>query len=290
MPLKYDATVKDLAQTNPRGLLSAFDTPPDLPVSLLNVDLSTVTTAADVVFGLGQPLQEIVHLDFQSSASASKHADILVYGALLHRQYLVPIHSIVVLLRPQASHPNLHGTVAYAPRPDRGKMDFGFEVVRLWERPAEDLLRQDVGALPLAVLGQLPGSIELEAGLASVIARIVERLDREAASDQARRLLTASFVLSGLRVTRQTAAHLFQGVRAMRDSDTFMAILDEGEVKGRIREARKLIFRLGQKSLGLPTDDINAEIDAINDLERLESLCERIHDAKSWADLLNDNC
>src|SRR5258706_10279859 len=109
MPLPFDATLKDLAQVSPRGLLSAFDAAPTLRVSFLNIDLSTVTTAADVVFGLGEPLREIVHLDFQSSASATKHADIPVYNALLHRQFGVPVHSIVILLRPEAAHANLHG-------------------------------------------------------------------------------------------------------------------------------------------------------------------------------------
>ena len=51
MPLPYDATVKDLAQVSPRGLLETFDAPTSLPVSLLNIDLSTVTTSADLVFG-----------------------------------------------------------------------------------------------------------------------------------------------------------------------------------------------------------------------------------------------
>jgi hypothetical protein len=41
-----------------------------VPVKLLNVDLSSVTTLADVVLGLGEPLQEIIQLDFQSSAAA----------------------------------------------------------------------------------------------------------------------------------------------------------------------------------------------------------------------------
>ena len=100
MPLPYDATLKDLAQVSPRGLLAAFDQPTDLPVTLLNIDLSTVTTAADLVFGLGEPLVEIIHLDFQSSASATKHTDIAVYNTLLHRQFRVPVHSIVILLRP----------------------------------------------------------------------------------------------------------------------------------------------------------------------------------------------
>src|SRR5437868_280604 len=147
MPLRFDATLKDLARDEPRAYLTAFDAPPTGPVRLLNVDLSTVTTAADVVFGLGDPLREIVHIDFQASASAGKHADVLVYNALLYRQYRVPVHSIVILLRPQASHPNLNGTLQYEARPGRGRMDFGYETIRLWERPAEELLAGDLATV-----------------------------------------------------------------------------------------------------------------------------------------------
>jgi hypothetical protein len=39
--------------------------------------------------------------------------------------------TIVVLLRPKASHRNLNGVVRYAPRPQRGKMRFKYEVVRI---------------------------------------------------------------------------------------------------------------------------------------------------------------
>jgi hypothetical protein len=282
MSLRFDATLKDLAQVSPRGLLATFDTVPVLPVSLLNIDLSTVTTAADLVFGLGQPLQEIIHLDFQSSASATKHLDVLVYNALLHRQYRVPVHSIVVLLRPEAAHANLNGVVAYAPRPRQGKMDFQYELVRLWERPATELLAGDVGVLPLAMLGQLPAGVGEATGLASVVGQMAERLQREAAPDQARRLLTAAFVLAGLRTSRDQARQLFQGVGAMRDSDTYLAILDEGHVE----EAKKLLFLLGQKFLGPPGEAVTATLAAITNLERLELLLERLHDVNSWQELL----
>jgi predicted transposase YdaD len=290
MPLPFDATLKDLAQISPRGLLTAFDAPPTLPVSLLNIDLSTVTTAADLVFGLGQPVQEIVHLDFQSSSSATKHADIPVYNALLYRQYLAPVHSIVILLRPEAQHAHLHGLVTYAPRSNRGKMDYQYEVIRMWERPADDFLNGDVSVLPLAVLGQLPIGIEVEIGLGGVINQLIDRLQREAAPEQVRRLLTAAFVLTGLRVPRQTAYQFFQGVRTMRDSDTYMAILEEGLEKGReegsILEARKLILRLGQKSLGVADEKFKDALAAINDLDHLELLAERTRDVKSWQELL----
>src|SRR5882672_992230 len=75
MAMTFDATLKDMGRDSPQGFLAAFDRPATLPVKLLNVDLSTVTTAADLILGLGDPVAEIVHLDFQSSAAAWKHAD-----------------------------------------------------------------------------------------------------------------------------------------------------------------------------------------------------------------------
>src|SRR5438128_554524 len=83
MPMTFDATMKDLGAGHPHDFLTLFDRPATRPLRLLNVDLSTVTTAADLVVGLGQPLQEIIHIDFQSSADANKDADVLVYNSLL---------------------------------------------------------------------------------------------------------------------------------------------------------------------------------------------------------------
>ncbi|HEV3257507.1 MAG TPA: hypothetical protein VG013_11545 [Gemmataceae bacterium] len=162
-------------------------------------------------------------------------------------------------------------------------MDFGCEVIRLWGIPVEQLLAGDLGLLPLALLGKLPEEVMLQEELASVIQRLIERPQREAAPDQARRLLTAAYRLTGLRIPdRRAALHLFQGVRAMRESVTYMAILDEG----RVEEARKIILRVGAKLFGPPDEGTTAALTAIEDLERLELLGEQLLDAKSWRELL----
>jgi predicted transposase YdaD len=283
MPMPFDATLKTLARENPRAFLTAFDRPPTAAVTLLNVDLSTVTTAADLVVGVGDPLQEIVHIDFQASASATKHADILVYNALLHRNYQVPVHSMVILLRPQAAHPNLHGTVNYAARPERGKMEFGYEVVRLWERSAEELLSGDLGTVPLEMLGNLSVGVVLEVGLSDIAQRLMDRLEREAQRDQARKLLTAAFLLAGLRVKRETANQVFRKASGMRESDTYMAILEEGQEK----EAREIILRLGAKRFQPADDAVRTNLSAIHDLERLHRLMDRLNEASTWQDLLD---
>src|SRR5437899_2841970 len=120
MAMTFDATLKDMGRDSPKGFLTAFDRPPTSPVTLLNVDLSTVTTTADLILGLGDPLEEIIQLDFQSSAAAWKHADLMVYHALLFAHYHVPVHTVIILLRPEAAHINLNGALRYAPRPGRG--------------------------------------------------------------------------------------------------------------------------------------------------------------------------
>ncbi len=68
----------------------------------------------------------------------------------------------------------------------------------------------------------------------------------------------------------------------MRDSDTYMEILEEGGVA----ELKKMILRLGQKSFGPADQNIRTFLAGIDDLDRLELLHERILDVKNWRELL----
>jgi len=283
MAMTFDATLKDMGRDSPQGFLAAFDQPPSLPVKLLNVDLSTVTTVADLILGLGEPLVEIIQLDFQSSASGWKHADLMVYNALLFAHYHVGVHTVIILLRPEAAHANLNGIIRYAPRPGRGSMDFSYEIVRLWERPADELLAGDLGVAPLAMLGRLPEDLSLEKGLTVVAQRVVERLTNEAPYDRAKKLLTDAFLLTGLRVRRDVAAHIFRGVHAMQESDTYLAILDEGQEKF----AREAILLFGEERFGSPEESVKVQLETILDLDRLRRMVRRAAKAASWQQILD---
>jgi hypothetical protein len=283
MALTFDATLKDMGRDSPRGFLAAFDRPPTLPVKLLNVDLSTVTTTADLILGLGDPLEEVIQLDFQSSAAAWKHADLLVLNALLFAHYHVPVHTVIVLLRPQAAHSNMNGVIRYAPRPGRGSMDFSYEIVPLWERPAAELLAADLGVVPLAMLGRLPEEVSLEDGLAAVAQRVGERLTQEAPPDRVKKLLTDAYLLTGLRVRRDVAAQIFRGVRAMHESDTYLAILDEGQEK----RVRKDILIAGEEKCGPCDESVKVQLEGITDLERLDRMFRRALKAASWQEILD---
>jgi hypothetical protein len=283
MTLTFDATLKDMGRDSPRGFLAAFDRPPTGPVKLLNVDLSTVTATADLILGLGEPLEEIIQLDFQSSADAWKHADVMAYNALLFAHYHVPVHTVVILLRPQAAHANLSGAVCYAPRPERSRMDFGYEVIPLWKRPAEELLAADAGVAPLAMLGRLPEDLSLEDGLDAVAGRVVERLINEVPPERAKKLLTDALLLTGLRVRRDVAARIFGGIRVMQESDTYLMILDEGQEKG----IREIILVQGEDRFGPPDESVKANLNNITDLNRLKRIARQTPKAASWQEILD---
>jgi hypothetical protein len=283
MAMTFDATLKDMGRESPEGFLAAFDRPPTAPVRTLNVDLSTVTTVADLILGIGEPLHEIVQLDFQSSAAAWKHADLMVYNALLFAHYHVPVHTLVLLLRPEAAHSNMNGVVRYAARPGRGSMDFTYEAVRLWERPADELLSADLGVAPLAMLGRLPEGVSLENGLTAVAQRVVERLTKEAPPDRAKKLLTDALLLTGLRVRRDVAVKIFRGVRMMEESDTYLMILDQGQEKG----VREIILILGEDRFGPPDESVKASLNNITDLSRLKRMARQTPKAANWQEILD---
>jgi hypothetical protein len=283
MAMTFDATLKDMGRESPQGFLATFDRPPSSPVKLLNVDLSTVTAAADLIIGLGNPLEEIIQLDFQSSAAAWKHADLMMYHALLFGHYHVPVHTVIILLRPEAAHANMNGVIRYSPRPGRGKMEFSYEVVRIWERSSQELLATDIGVAPLAMLGRLPETQLLEDGLAVVAKRLAERLFEEAPPERAKKLLTDAFLLTGLRVRRDVASRIFRGVRAMEESDTFLAIIDEGQEKA----LREVILVQGEDRFGPPGESVKVSLSTIGDLDRLKRMARRTPKVGSWQDVLD---
>jgi len=282
MSKPFDATLKDLGEDSPEAFVQEFDGPSQLPIAPLNVDLSTVTTAADLVFGLGEPLQEVIHIDCQAGPKADLASDLHAYNSLLFRRCRVPVHTIVLLLRPEARHREFTGTLKYAARPGRGGTTFVYEVIPLWERPVEHFLSGPVGIAPLAVLARLPEDIPVEQGLAGVIQRLCERLQREAPPEKFGKLLTSAYVLTGLRIPRQRAWTLFRGVQGMHESDTYLAILDEGA----LNHARKMVLRLGQKKFGPASDDVLTAVNGIEELERLDRMQESVLDVSSWQELL----
>ena len=69
----------------------------------------------------------------------------------------------------------------------------------------------------------------------------------------------------------------------MHESDTYLAILDEG----RETEARRLIRRLAKQTLGEPDEATITRLEGITDIDRLERIHDRAVEARSWQELLD---
>ena len=92
MPLPFDATLKDILQRFTHDFEEQLGIIGPQPAVLLNVDLSTISAATDFVLGYGDPLVRLVDLNFQSSRDADLIRRLLMYSALLHYRYGVPVH------------------------------------------------------------------------------------------------------------------------------------------------------------------------------------------------------
>jgi hypothetical protein len=81
---------------------------------------------------------------------------------------------------------------------------------------------------------------------------------------------------------------MMPGLRAMRDSLTYQAILAEGEAAGLAKGEHRLILREGTRRLGVPDEAARARIESIHDLDRLERIFDRIAAASNWSELFDD--
>ncbi|HET6880617.1 MAG TPA: hypothetical protein VFI31_10705, partial [Pirellulales bacterium] len=166
MSYPFDATLKEILSLRPEDCVAAFDLPRTAPAQALNVDLSTISAATDVAFGFGSPLQEVVDLNFQSGPDPSVPARLHLYNAAFHLRFQVPVRSVLILLRQKADGDRLTGKLAYTCGGRR--VEFEYDIVRMWQEPVGPFLRGSVGLLPLATLCRMPEDQPLAEALREV--------------------------------------------------------------------------------------------------------------------------
>ena len=293
MSQPYDASTKYLIETRLADWLPLCGRTTTAKLEIINADLSTVTAAADRVLLVREDPRWLLHLELVSSRDDDLLPNLPAYNILLLRRHRVLVQTAVVLLRKSADWPELNGTFqqGFPGRPPH--LVFHYQVVRVWEIPPETFLSGGLGILPLAPLGAVT-----EAELPSVIRRMDERIRREAADDEAGTLWTAADVLMGLRYPRDLVTHLMQGVKGMKDSVTYQAIVEEGivqgEVKGLAKGRAEGILRarledlllLGRRRFGNASAETESALRGIADADRLAHMIAALLDASSWEELL----
>jgi hypothetical protein len=283
MSKPYDATLKQIIDRFAADwagfLCEQLRLPSGTKAEPLDADLSTVTSPqSDKLFQLSGAASGLIHLELLSSWADDLPDRCLLYNVLGQHRYGGPVRTLIVLLRREAYSSNLTGRVAR--EDERGEyLRFRYEVVKLWEQPLDQLIRGPLGTVPLALLTD-----EAQSQLPTLIRDIDQRARKETKSARKNaEILTACDLLLGLRYNREQVAQFFQGVRGMRESSTYQAILDEGKVDN----AQEMIRDLGTDRFGKPRRNDLKLLRAITDIERLKRIHRRILSAADWADLLS---
>ncbi len=72
----------------------------------------------------------------------------------------------------------------------------------------------------------------------------------------------------------------------MKESVTYQAIVEEGEVKGKVEARQEVLLQLGRKRLGMPDPSSETALRSITDPDRLTRLIDALLDVSSWDELL----
>jgi len=287
MAKAFDATTKHLIERYPRDWLAYASLPLHEDVRVVDADLSSVGPAADKLIRVGGPAPYLAHLELQAGADAKFDRRVLVYNVLAGWRHDLPVRSVAVLLRPQAAG-GVTGSVRQTVAND-AELTFRYRVLRVWEQPPELLLAGGLGTLPLA-----PVSDVAPDHLGDVVRRMEKRLDADADPPLAKELWTATFILMGLRHPPELVRQVLKGVRQMKESSTYQAIIEEGveqglqrgRAEGRALGERIALVGLGTQKFGPPDAARRAALDAVTDVDRLEAMINRLFEATSWDDLL----
>lgn len=231
----------------------------------IDADLSTVGPAADKVYRLRPPAAGVLHLEPQASWDGALADRLLLYNVLLEHRHGGPAYTVGLLLRREADSPHLTGTLTRTTPAGAEYLRFGYTVVRVWQLPADTLLAAGLGVAPLALLTD-----DAAPRMPDVVSRFTEKVEREQPdADTGDMLLSSGFILMGLRYDKAVADALFSGVKKMRESTTYMGILEEGRVAGRAEGEQASILAILTDRFGAIPPAVRERILGVTDIDRL---------------------
>ena len=104
MAKPFDVTTKHLIEAHPADWL-AFLGIPATRLRIIDADLATITSDADKVILVEEPIPEIVHLDLQAVYDLDFVVRIWGYNVLLSGKHKLSVRTVAILLRPEAEVP-----------------------------------------------------------------------------------------------------------------------------------------------------------------------------------------
>ncbi len=142
MPKPFDATLNAILDARPgdwADYIGARFNLPTGPVEPLDSDLST-TQQADRLLKVNADPPYALHLELESSAALGMPERLLRYNVNAWAANGLPVHSVVVLLRPKASASDLTGELTRVGVNGREVHRFSYDVLRVWQEPVDGLI------------------------------------------------------------------------------------------------------------------------------------------------------
>ncbi len=286
----FDVATKELVWDDPPAVLGRCGITFAGTVDVIDSDITTLTASADKVIHVSDPEPYLVDIELQSYHESSLVRTLWYRQVALDYRHNLPVLTVVVLLRKEANSPRLTGSYERK-LPDGFQTNrYNYKLLRLWEEDPDLYLNASVALVRLAPLTNVNRS-----DLPSVVQRMKERIGGESRS-RAAKLFAVSYLLMGLRYEDELSDQFFEGIEIMTESTTYQKILreghregrQEGENLGRLQEAQRILRLQGTKRFGEPSPTIAAALEAIQNVERLETLSARIlePDLHDWDDLL----
>ncbi|MGL6073877.1 MAG: hypothetical protein ACRC8S_06930 [Fimbriiglobus sp.] len=293
MAKPFDATLNCLIDerlTDWASYLAARIPVPIGAVQPLDTDLSA-TLQADRLFQIDGPTPCVLHLELESGSRLGIPRDLLRYNTFVHHQTEMPVHSILMLLRPKAQATDQTGLLSILGADGSEYLRFRYTVIRVWEESVENLLQAGPGIAPLALLTD-EAAQDLDSAFDRYLVKLrADSLDR----GEEQNLLGSLFVLCGLRHKTETIETLYRRLSmTLEDSTTYQLILARGEARGEARgqargvvlQTQAMVLQIGAKRFGAAPSTVEATIRSLADQSRLQRIADRLLDATSWDDLL----
>jgi predicted transposase/invertase (TIGR01784 family) len=274
----YDNICKFLAETYSqdfaRWLLGQ-----SLPLTTLSPsELSLEPIRADALILLESEAL-VLHLEFQTDPDENMPFRMLDYRARVYRRFpQKTMQQVVIYLRETGSE------LVYQNAFVLPNTRHEFQVVRLWEIPAQDLISLP-GLLPLATLGKTSDRTAILGEVAQRIEAISERRQRSNVS-------AATGILAGLVLNQNLIQQLLRE-EIMQESTFYQYLVHKGEAEGEARgeargkreEALSLISRQLNRRFGSISPDVAERIQGLS-VDSLEQLGEDLLDFREPSDLL----
>lgn len=284
MAKHFDSAGKRFIDADPLAWLRFFGLKGQA-ARVLDSDLTTSLTA-DRVLEVSDP-DYLAHFEILSSSEPGDIHRYMAYCVAIGFKHQLPVETLLIMLRRAADGPAFTGEFIF------NNISFRYHVVRIWEIPSDQFLLGPLSMLPLAPLSRVRGG-----SLPTLIRDMQERVTLEATPSVQKDLWTMTNLVLGMIMSRTQSDVLLKGVFHMLDlrvSDTYQAILEEGEAigeakgkaEGRAEGLREALLRTGTRRFGAPSESSVAAIQAITSIDELDRLIDRLLDVETWADLLS---